>query len=279
MLARWEFEGTYENDPNGAAGDLANGAPVGSPSLVYDLERGNVVYFDQAVDNGGGDTNDWIDCNAGWGDMNGKSFTLSVWEKQENSLDWGYMVGKGQSPYKLQYGMQFLRDEIHAATHSSGYVPSPTRVLENGTWWHVAFTWSEDEYAARVYISGKLAGETIWDDANRVTHPYLEGGRDANEPHVTMGANWSEDADPPGTVEEVFNGWLDDVRIYDRQLSEEEILYLAERTTSNYYPLIGTEAQANIHPSGIPGSEVVDFRDYSELAVDWLESDLWPPGF
>jgi hypothetical protein len=271
MVARWEFEGNYLNDANGTAGSLADGKPYGNPELVSvstDKYSGNVLYLDQ-------DVNEWIDCGPGWGDMNGKSFTLSVWESQETSSDWAYFVGKGEGPYKLQYGfLSFLRDRIHFATHRLGHVPAGT--LTNGVWYHVAATWSEDEYAARVYVDGKIGVETIIAEDDKPNRTYNAG---AVEPNVAIGAKWDETTDPPGDMVDRFYGYLDDIRIYDRQLSEEEIQYLAGNMAPNYYPLLGPAAQSNIYPSGIRGSEVVDFRDFVMLALEWLESDLWPLGY
>jgi hypothetical protein len=270
MVARWEFEGNYLNDPNGTAGSLADGKPYGNPEIVSvstDKYSGTVLYLNQ-------DVNEWIDCGPGWGDMNGKSFTLSVWESQETSSDWAYFVGKGEGPYKLQYGfLSFLRDRIHFATHHQGHVPAGT--LTNGVWYHVAATWSEDEYAARVYVDGKLGVETIYAEVPDPNHLYNSVPA---EPNITIGAKWDETADPPGAMVDRFFGWLDDVRIYDRQLSEEEIQYLAGNMAPNYYGL-GTADAANIYPSGIRGSEVIDFKDLAMVATQWLESDLWPLGY
>jgi hypothetical protein len=64
-----------------------------------------------------------------------------------------------------------------------------------------------------------------------------------------------------------FVGWIDDFRVYDRALSQGEIISLADRA-SVYQPLL---TEADINEDGF-----VDMIDFSIMADNWLLEILWP---
>ena len=67
-----------------------------------------------------------------------------------------------------------------------------------------------------------------------------------------------------------FPGAVDDVRIYNRTLTSEEILYLAlQGPGSQYLPLESWRANAD-------GDDDVDLADYAIMADSWLQEFLWP---
>jgi hypothetical protein len=74
----------------------------------------------------------------------------------------------------------------------------------------------------------------------------------------------------------VFNGDMDEARIYNRDLSPTEIAYLADATPADgelYTPL---PSLAELYDAEPKGSRVVNFKDFAILADNWLEEDLWP---
>ncbi|MCJ7693114.1 MAG: LamG domain-containing protein, partial [Sedimentisphaerales bacterium] len=67
-----------------------------------------------------------------------------------------------------------------------------------------------------------------------------------------------------------FEGAMDDVYIYDRVLSPEEMLYVALREPgSQYMPLEPWRADAN-------KDDMVNFPDFAVIADNWLTEVLWP---
>jgi len=66
-----------------------------------------------------------------------------------------------------------------------------------------------------------------------------------------------------------FDGRIDDVRIYDYTLPEHEIAYLA--SVPEAYISLET------WPTDINGDDVVNFKDYTIMADNWLKEFLWPP--
>jgi hypothetical protein len=65
-----------------------------------------------------------------------------------------------------------------------------------------------------------------------------------------------------------YSGTIDDFRIYDYELSQEQIDYLAT-AGSGYYPL--QQRTANAYED-----ESIDFKDYAKMADNWMQEILWP---
>jgi hypothetical protein len=75
-----------------------------------------------------------------------------------------------------------------------------------GEWVHMAFTFDEDTDTLSGYINGELAGVTVVPESRSVasdTNPLIMGH---------------------GGGSEEYQGLMDDVSVYDRALSEDEIL-------------------------------------------------------
>ncbi len=277
MMARWEFEGNWDNDPNARIEADSNGIPYGTPQIVYDAERdSNVAYFDQV------DVNDYVMCGT-WGqDGNflGKSLTLMVWAKQTQALGWwADMISKGESAEKLEFGfVPFL--ERRVLFTGSGVVACPATELDFDTWYHIAGTYEKlpdvNGGISRVYINGRLHEEQ---DGNEIT--YKPSHNPNYDPNWCIGAQDYEGSEtdvPPYRphIDRLYYGYLDDVRIYDRQLSEEEIMWLAGKTMPNYYAILPPASYADIYSPDPKGQKIVNFKDIAKLAQEWLESALWP---
>jgi hypothetical protein len=94
-------------------------------------------------------------------------------------------------------------------------------------------------------------------------HRYYINGVLAGEAHSGIVLPGTADTDPVriGMTQEGNNGFLgmiDDVRIYNKAVTREEILFL-----------IGSAIDLN-------GDKVIDFKDYAVLADQWLDEQLWP---
>ncbi len=109
----------------------------------------------------------------------------------------------------------YFDDNNEIRTWSSGISPSPSIVgsfaQSANTWYH--FTWTFDGSTLRQYVDAV-------EDGNRSTNLSGFSG------HLLFGVR--------GTLAQPFQGIADDVRIYNRALSAEEIKYLYETTAPNY---------------------------------------------
>jgi len=65
---------------------------------------------------------------------------------------------------------------------------------------------------------------------------------------------------------------IDDVRVYNYALSDENIAYIGTQGTG-YVPL---SAVSNIYDVEPAGQKAVNFKDFAELLTAWLEEKLWP---
>jgi len=109
-------------------------------------------------------------------------------------------------------------------------------------WRHYAFV--KLGGTLRIYRDGYMVAEktgTTWSVSNLRNAPFDIG---AAIPHVND-----------------YKGKMDDFRIYDYPLTDDEVLYLA-KTRAFYTPL---DSQADIYKDG-----KIDFRDYALLADQWL---------
>jgi hypothetical protein len=281
MLVRYEFNGNWNNDANGRVGTLANGVEVNNPELVNDAQRGNVAHFPQA------DTCDIVLLGT-WGqdgNFAGKSFTIAFWAKHEAATPeesgWAEMVGKGESYQKVEFLLGSPPQSVHAVAHSSGVIVSVTK-LQLGTWYHVAETYTQfadmNGGMQREYINGRLEGEN---DINEIPYDQPRHAVEWCDPNWTLGCMQEEGntvSSPPTPVHltRPFQGFLDDVRVYDRALSEAELTWLHGGTTANYYGIASPSDQADIYSPEPKGSKIVNAKDLAVLAQDWLKSQLWP---
>lgn len=150
--------------------------------------------------------------------------------------------------------------------------PFPPYPLEPGVMYHVAFTYENMGPFSPIfiYVDGCIYG----------MHEY--GGDPPGGPidigpgfFATSVFPWSEPAETFGDfMVDFYDGIIDEVKIYNRALTAEEITWLSESEAPKFWPL---ESPANVHPTGYP--EIIDFRDYSIVADEptWMKDFYWPP--
>jgi hypothetical protein len=67
---------------------------------------------------------------------------------------------------------------------------------------------------------------------------------------------------------------VDDARIYNFALSEAEVAYLATQGAPTLHVTI--PSAADVYQGEPPGSQWINFKDYSLIASKYLEEILWP---
>jgi beta-galactosidase len=193
---------TMENDVQDISGNGLDGTLSGGPSFVTGID-GSALSLDGS--------NDYVDCGDSASFDVTEEVTLSAWV---NTTDAGNdehnpFVGKGDTAYAIKHSdgnsLEFFiygQDEWHTA-----YFPVDDSF--NGQWHHVAGTY--DGSQVKLYVNGGLVGTADY-----------EGPIDINTYPVNIGRN-SE------ATNRLYNGAIDEVRIYNRALSAGEILYLADQ--------------------------------------------------
>jgi hypothetical protein len=258
LAGHWTFDnaanigtdatGNNDGEINGNAGQSAN-AKVGAGSLALD---GDGDFLNVR----GGDFFSALDDD-------GDGFTAAAWVqfayREEYSLmrvfatnmsaggtgGWGF--GIIQSPARLRFTTLGIQD--YDTGDLSSYLPY-------SQWTHVAFVYKSDG-DADFYIDGAWAETIAGNFSMNNTDGFLIGGL----------------ASPTAT--EWFEGLIDDLRIYDNELSQGEIGWLAGKTVpyAQELSLLLTPKNPaiNAYDDG-----TIDLKDYALLADQWLDEQLWP---
>ncbi|MBL7184918.1 MAG: hypothetical protein ISS70_01220 [Phycisphaerae bacterium] len=149
---------------------------------------------------------------------------------------------------------------------SSGQVDyGSARRVDDGQWHHVA----------GVYDNGIL---TMYIDAGAETSVFggsTFGTGTTRFGFVAIGSEATEFDGRPNTTG-YFNGDLDELRIYDRALTQAQIAYLADESPEDGLLYIPVPSVANIHDQEPEGSRAVNFKDLAVLISEWLGEELWP---
>jgi len=204
LQAHYEFEGTY----NDSSGNARHGIGMGNPTFA----AGKVG---QAVNLRG--LNDYVEITGYKGVLGPNAFSITTWIKT---------MYIGDDPQEIVYygthsSGQRCEFRVHTNGHirmgnGAGQVESLIAVTDGG-WHHVAATVQENATNSssdvRIYLDGQ-------DNTQESTDP--DAFNLVADWDVTIGYR-------PSQNDRFFMGEIDDVRIYDRALSQEEIAWLAGR--------------------------------------------------
>lgn len=97
----------------------------------------------------------------------------------------------------------------------------------NGDWTHYVFTWEVDASAnltSQIYVNGAAVATTN-NETGLESDPALSPLNPWDSPGMYIGA-FNNRINQGGSAVANFNGWLDDIRIYDGALTQAEVLAL-----------------------------------------------------
>ncbi|MHC4738695.1 MAG: LamG domain-containing protein [Planctomycetota bacterium] len=208
LVAHWKFDegmGDIAQDSAGSNdGTLVNG-PVwttGQLAGALNFDGSNGVYIE-----GSGGTGSVLN-------IYDSNLTLSAWVKPATVPAQGTILARYKSftgTYRLgiSSGTAYINTYLKGSGH---WFLNGGSVLEVGTWYHVVGVFDRDAHIGQVYVNGV-------EDAEGALGPNPL----SNDAITRIGCR-------QGTSDSTFNGLIDDVRIYDRALSAEEVeqLYQVE---------------------------------------------------
>ncbi len=191
---------TMENNVQDVSGNGLNGTLMGDPSYVAGI-AGLALELDGE--------DDYVDCNDAVGFNITGEITLSAWV---NTSDAGNdehnpFVGKGDQSYAIKHATSNAIEFFIYDNDSWQTIQSSVTSSFNGIWHHVAGTY--DGSQLKLYVDGGLVAMMDY-----------EGSIASSTYPVNIGRNSQE-------TDRLYEGSIDEVRIYNRALSEGEILYLA----------------------------------------------------
>ncbi|MBP2327449.1 beta-galactosidase [Kibdelosporangium banguiense] len=142
-------------------------------------------------------------------EITGKAVTLDAWVKPGKWTGDFRIVGKGDHQYALKMKTETtLEFFIHSGTWRAVQAPVPADFY--GNWHRVSGTY--DGTALRLYIDGKQVAST----------PFT-GSIDSSSAEVNVGRDFETSWTDPSNIGWMGRGLIDDVRIYDRPLSAQEL--------------------------------------------------------
>ncbi|VFM96417.1 MAG: Concanavalin A-like lectin/glucanases superfamily protein [Candidatus Kentron sp. G] len=202
LVAYYPFNGNA-NDESGNGNDgTVNGA-----TLTEDrFGNAGSAYSFNGIDN-------YIDCgNADILNIN-DTITLSAWINHTTGepINWEDMFMKGNTTYGFQFNSGDDSFVFHLTTSGWKNLSSDIKPLA-GVWYHVVGTYDGEQQ--KIYVDGVLKNIDTWSESINVTDDPL-----------TIGYKVASD-------NSYFNGVIDEVRIYNRPLSETEVQTLYNEGTN-----------------------------------------------
>lgn len=246
LLAHWAFD----NDPNDSA-DSYHGTLTGSP--VYDTAGvfGQALVFDG--------TDDAVQLPEGFADFK-SGLTISLWAKPSVAADNARFIDFGlgapnENIFLTRVGttntLQYL---VEHQLVSGGNVDAED-ALALDEWQFFVVVHDPDTTIATIYKNGVALASGGVAIPNNVTRTLNYIGQ----------SNWTADA--------LYAGQLDDVRIYNYPISEDEIAAMYAASQGNYcrFPPVYDFSG----PNGEPDCRV-NLYDFAEIAANWLECGFYP---
>jgi hypothetical protein len=201
LQAHYEFEGnTNDSSVNARHGTIAGGADfvVGEVGQAINL-RGL----------------EYVEVTGYKGILGSSAITVTAWIKTI-STDTGAIVGWGPNVAGQRFGFRVDAGRLRIE-HHGGNVQGDT-LVNDGNWHHVAVTVGENVTISYPDVILYLNG---MDDTRPTT--------DADPVFNLTAAEDVRIGSRPASSDRLFIGQIDDVRIYDRALTQEEITWLAGR--------------------------------------------------
>jgi hypothetical protein len=241
-----------ENNTNDGSGNGHHGDPCGAPTYVAGpAGYGTAIHFD-GTSQGNYVNLGTFNPSAATGEL-----TVVLWSKWDGLS--GYyqgLIGKRDtwSATDMMWHVEAHRDTGETRFGRNGIAQIGSVVLAEGEWehWAVAF----DGTTALIYRDGELAGSGPFSFASDT------------DAHVVFGACNADGGNP-------FNGALDEIRLYDKALSQAQVAHLAGKTAMYTQPLYllltPQDAAIDLNSDG-----TIDLKDYALLVDMWPEEVLWP---
>jgi hypothetical protein len=233
LVGHWRFDEGSGTTANDTSGNGNHGTLNGGPKWA-------VGYFGGALEFDG--TDDWIDCGNN-PSLDLTTWTIMFWLNLNQNKDYSGFVIKGLDAAEnyevLAYGDGHLHFPIMFTDGSRTFGNTDAGLVVEGEWAHFAYTYDPAE-GRRLYKDGSL----VFEDAESKTPQ-------ASTTSLAIGNEQP--------MSRYVDGIMDDVRIYNRSLSEPEILAAME----------GAE--------GYPFALGADPEDGALLADTWVNL-AWAPG-
>ncbi len=238
LVGWWKFDGDY----NDSSGNRHDGTVVGSPTFVEGR-------LGQALNLNATTTDQYVNCGTDLGFTtvgdggSADGFTIAVWVNRSEGGDQKLCGNLSVTSWAEGEGFQFAiyndRTELDMRDSTGRYFSRDVdaaafTVLEQDTWYHIAFVFDDVANTLTEYINGE--------HTNTLTNVPTSLAASTNEFRIGTQT-------PSHASGRVFRGLLDDFRLYDSALNEEEVQAVM-RGGGAAYPLASrpVPADGSLHP-------------------------------
>jgi hypothetical protein len=202
LVAQYQFEG----NANDSSGNAYNATFMGEATTVTDAQRGQVLTLDG--------TSAWVSCPTSFDFVTSTTHkTMAMWVKP-NTTNYGLIIdlyrgSDSSSGFAIEashdpatWNSRYITGGYSWADIDSGVIVSPNN------WIHLALV--QDGTHVIYYVNAIIAGQAYNGGTPTMRNPIK----------ASIGAYTYDGASG------FFNGYIDDVRIYDNALSQEEVRQL-----------------------------------------------------
>ncbi len=249
LIGYWPFDG----EPSDVSGNAIQSIPFGSPLYVVG-QTGQAISLDG--------TTQGVTVN-GFSQIQGvPQLTIAMWAKpnvvddnpDEHTMWFTDETGSyGRIRCRLNDGNWQWQ---HGDGNANITVTSPATA---GVWTHFAGVRSDND-KIELFVDGVSMG----------TEPFGLHGPHSDE--SSIGAERRS----PTDIRDLFDGLIDDVRVYSRALSAAEVAYLADESPGDGELYVPVPPLAEFYDAEPVKSRKINLKDYAVLVEAWLEEQLWP---
>ena len=205
LVAYWDFNETAGDTASDSSGNGHDGALMGDPQWTKDGYFGGALEFDQAGD----------EVNVPFHeDLNQETFTICAWANVEpGSANHRAVVSNRDEPPTaghIFYANPQNTWQFWTGDGATPWVSVQGPAVKLGEWEHLAGIFADG--TMKFYVNGELAEE-------KASAPNFNSKQE-----FLIGAGANERA----VHEYLFKGKIDEVRVYDRELDEDEIAAVME---------------------------------------------------
>ncbi|MCB9882081.1 MAG: hypothetical protein H6834_09845 [Planctomycetes bacterium] len=259
LVGHWTFD---QQDATDASAYRNHGTLLGGPTFAAELPPGMTGFslqFDGVDDCVRIPHHPSLDA--------ARAVTIAAWYRLDTAptlypvYDPQYLVNKGQwtdGNYAMGMGwLYYLFGSDTAANYEMDCPSLDPRTLNVGAWHHATFVMDGARQEGRIYVDGVL------DHCVRFQPDFKTNGNDVylgvKEPSI---GNW-------------FHGYLDDVRIYTRCLTEDEVAALVPGAKPNRVPTLRAGADRTVFAGrpvfldGVFLDDSVPATSFNATWVDW----------
>lgn len=260
-------EYTFNSNTDDSSGNNYNGQTYGSPTQVQDrFGNSNAAFSLDGVDDyiyfGNSMLSEWPY------ETNGyimESFTISIWAKSSVSAN-EILLAFGEDLGCCYYGMvTTVGTHVKMTSSNFPFYSNNSGVNTSGKgydnqWHHYVVVWDYDSGYRRIYIDGVLEGQYQQVEGGNIRKRFkvsnygLAVGRDRYNPSN------------PSYLGDTYNGSVDEVRIWNTDLSSTDIsnLYTYDSDSMNYQPTTFNVVNRFGQPSSTAGEQL---NQYGQIGV------------